>query len=225
MDYYEHNKTPERCLATHRERASIIGQTDKIDQGAAMDLRERKTRASIKQAFLALRAEKSLERITVRELVERAEVGKATFYLHYRSVYDLSDALQREAIAEIVGAIAEPEAYLAAPDRVTRQLFEAFRTHADVVDVLFSGEQAGVLAQSVEHAMRLRVAEQFPQVETDPRVSALFTFEIQGGYYAYRAARARDSEAQVGASPAEQAAVDAIAQAALAITGLIRADG
>lgn len=151
-----------------------------------MDLRERKTRASIRRAFLDLRAAKPLERITVRELVERAEVGKATFYLHYRSVYDLSESLQRQAIDEIVGAIQEPEAYLTAPDRVTRQLFEAFRDRSELIDVLFAGEQAAVLAQSIEAALRQRIADRFPSVGDDPWNDALLTFEIQGGFYAYR---------------------------------------
>ncbi len=208
-----------------------------------MDLRERKTRASVKRAFLALRAEKGLERITVRELVERAEIGKATFYLHYRSVYDLAESLQREAIDEIVGAIREPEAYLSAPDRVTRQLFEAFRDRSDLIDVLFAGEQAGVLSQSIEAALRQRIAEQFPAAEADPWNDALLTFEIQGGFYAYRRMVRRDAGASAGARAAEAAplgeksvaplspearaaagreAVDAISAAVRAVTDLMR---
>ena len=47
-----------------------------------MDLREKKTKRSIAAAFLALRAAKPLERITIRELAEKAEISKATFYLN-----------------------------------------------------------------------------------------------------------------------------------------------
>ena len=43
-----------------------------------MDLREKKTIRDIQDAFLQLRARKPLERITVRELVELAEIGKST---------------------------------------------------------------------------------------------------------------------------------------------------
>lgn len=214
-----------------------------------MDLRERKTRASIRRAFLDLRAAKPLERITVRELVERAEVGKATFYLHYRSVYDLSESLQRQAIDEIVGAIQEPEAYLTAPDRVTRQLFEAFRDRSELIDVLFAGEQAAVLAQSIEAALRQRIADRFPSVGDDPWNDALLTFEIQGGFYAYRrvvrhgapadaalpapagadaAGEKRGAREAAGAGDAladGQDAFDAICAAVRAVTGLMRGEG
>ena len=52
-----------------------------------MDLRVKKTKNSIINAFLKLRAKKSLERITVKELSDLAEINKATFYLHYKDIY------------------------------------------------------------------------------------------------------------------------------------------
>ena len=50
-----------------------------------MDLREKKTKRSIKNAFIKLRSSKPLERITIKELVDLAEISKATFYLHYNN--------------------------------------------------------------------------------------------------------------------------------------------
>ena len=67
-----------------------------------MDKREIKTKRSIKNAFLKLRSKKSIEQITVKELAEEAEISKATFYLHYRDIYDLSDTLGTEVIENIL---------------------------------------------------------------------------------------------------------------------------
>ena len=138
-----------------------------------MDLREKKTRASIRRAYLELRAEKGAGRITVRELADRAQVGKATFYLHYRSIYDLSEALQREAIGMIVAGIEEPAALLTAPDRASWQLFSSFEKHRELIDVLFRGEQAAVLSQGIEEAVRERLQEILPDACDNPRLSAL----------------------------------------------------
>ena len=66
-----------------------------------MDLREKRTKRNIKNAFISLRKTKALERITVKELAELAEISKATFYLHYCDIYDLSDQLQKEVIQDI----------------------------------------------------------------------------------------------------------------------------
>lgn len=53
------------------------------------DLRIRKTRAAIHEAFLLLLQKKKLEKISVKELCETAMIGKGTFYLHYTDIYDL----------------------------------------------------------------------------------------------------------------------------------------
>ena len=55
-----------------------------------MDLRIQKTRNSIINAFLELRSRKPIEKITVTELAELAVINKATFYKHYKDIYDLS---------------------------------------------------------------------------------------------------------------------------------------
>ena len=66
-----------------------------------MDLRVERTRRHIAEAFLALRAQKPLERMTVKELAARAEINKATFYLHYRDIYDLMEHLENEFFTEL----------------------------------------------------------------------------------------------------------------------------
>lgn len=53
-----------------------------------MDLRIEKTRQSIVNAFIALRSGKPLEKITVKELCEKAQINKSTFYFHYADIYD-----------------------------------------------------------------------------------------------------------------------------------------
>ena len=46
------------------------------------------TRANLTRAFWELFLEKPVEKITVREIAERAGYNRATFYLYYRDVYD-----------------------------------------------------------------------------------------------------------------------------------------
>ena len=63
-----------------------------------MDLRIEKTRQSIINAFIALRSGKPLEKITVKELCEKAMINKSTFYFHYADIYELSDFLETEIV-------------------------------------------------------------------------------------------------------------------------------
>ncbi len=150
-----------------------------------MDLREKKTKRSIQNAFLQLRSHKPLERITVKELSELAEISKGTFYLHYKDIYDLSEHLQNEVIQKILDTILHPELILSAPAQFTKELYAAFYAHQSLIDILFSGTQTSVLPLQIEKKMREYIYQLVPHAREQTRLSILLSYQIQGGYYAY----------------------------------------
>lgn len=71
-----------------------------------IDLRVRKTREAIKNAFKEMICEMTAEKITVKELSDRARIHRKTFYLHYTSI----EALYQDIMSEIAdGYYAEIE--------------------------------------------------------------------------------------------------------------------
>jgi AcrR family transcriptional regulator len=48
------------------------------------DRRVRRTRRILHEAFISLVLEKGYERITVQDILDRADVGRSTFYAHFR---------------------------------------------------------------------------------------------------------------------------------------------
>jgi len=54
-----------------------------------IDNRVRQTRAALLRALPALMSERGYERITIQNVIERAKVGRATFYAHFGSKDDL----------------------------------------------------------------------------------------------------------------------------------------
>lgn len=60
------------------------------------DLRVQRTKRNIRDAFVELRKIKEINEITVVEIAKRAMINKATFYLHYRDIFDLEEKLEDE---------------------------------------------------------------------------------------------------------------------------------
>lgn len=150
-----------------------------------MDLREKKTRRAIYNAFLKIRTTKPLEKITVKELAEEAEISKATFYLHYKDVYDLSDSLQNETIKNIIDNIEEPQSMTESPEKVFVSMINAFKANQSLVDILFSSSQYAKLPILVEQAIKEKVFEVKPEFRDDTIISTKLSFMIMGCFYAY----------------------------------------
>ena len=56
------------------------------------DLRVRKTKKALFDAFMRMVCEKTIDEITVNELCEAADIRRATFYKHYSDKYDFLTA-------------------------------------------------------------------------------------------------------------------------------------
>jgi AcrR family transcriptional regulator len=65
------------------------------------DRRIIRTKRMIRDALTVLMEEKGFEGITVRDLTDRANINRGTFYLHYRDKYDLLEQSEDEIITEI----------------------------------------------------------------------------------------------------------------------------
>lgn len=58
-------------------------------QPGRTDLRIRRTRERLGAALIALLQDKSMDEVTIRGVLVRADVGRSTFYVHYRDKDDL----------------------------------------------------------------------------------------------------------------------------------------
>ena len=73
-----------------------------------MDRRQRKTREAIFNAFTELLSKKDFNQITVGEIIEKADVGRATFYAHFET----KDFLLKEFCEELFCHIFDSENYI-----------------------------------------------------------------------------------------------------------------
>ena len=69
-----------------------------------MDRRQRKTREAIFNAFTGLLSQKDYTQITVGEIIDRADIGRATFYAHFETKEILLKEFCRELFCHIFDA-------------------------------------------------------------------------------------------------------------------------
>lgn len=150
-----------------------------------MDLRVARTRRHIVTAFLELRAQKPLERITIKDLAARAEINKATFYLHFHDIYDLSDTVERDIVSSVIAHIQKPENLVFQPSQAIRELTDAYLAQKERIDVVFSGEQRPHLVKLIEESIRQRLYEKYPQWKDDLDTNIMLSYCIYGSYHAF----------------------------------------
>lgn len=158
-----------------------------------MDLRVQRTKRNIINAFLELRAARPIEKITVKELSERAFINKATFYIHYRDIYDLSEQLENEAIETILNDLPQPENLFTDPKKWIRDLTVALQNPGKIYDILFSGSRKTVLLERLEYNIKNHIYRDFPEYKDNLEKELLFTFLIQGSFHAFLSHPKEDS--------------------------------
>lgn len=67
-----------------------------------MDRRQRKTREAIKRALIELLGEKDISKITTKDIAERADINRSTFYLHYVDAYSVLESIQQDAANTVI---------------------------------------------------------------------------------------------------------------------------
>lgn len=87
--------------ATLPLKLSIIEERLVHRKMAKVDRRILKSQEAIKKAVIELMSEKGFDNVTIQDISDRANVHRATIYLHYQDKFDLLDKLIEEHIHEM----------------------------------------------------------------------------------------------------------------------------
>ncbi|XEC94430.1 TetR/AcrR family transcriptional regulator C-terminal domain-containing protein [Paenibacillus tarimensis] len=126
-----------------------------------MDRRKAKTKRSLRQALIEVMEERGVERITVSALIEKADINRSTFYLHYADAPDLL----RQVKAEIWEGLKQrmeqlnPYDYLSyaarnMPDPTMVKIIEYFAEHADFFKVILGPKGDPAFARDIKEFLK-----------------------------------------------------------------------
>lgn len=135
-----------------------------------MDRRQKKTRKAIFAAFTSLLAQKEFEHITVGEVIERADVGRATFYAHFETKEFLLKELCEELFCHVfdaANAVGGHEHIFAchAPDSVFLHLFQHIQRNDNGLLELLSGKSSDLFLRYFKKDLVQLVKSRLPVFE------------------------------------------------------------
>ncbi len=65
------------------------------------------TKERIRDAFFQLFATKKIERISIKEITDLAQLNRGTFYVYYKDIYDLLEKAEDELLEELIQRLRE----------------------------------------------------------------------------------------------------------------------
>ncbi len=134
-----------------------------------MDRRQRKTREAIFNAFIELLSKKNFAQITVGEIINKADIGRATFYSHFETKDFLLKELCEELFCHIFDSLSSEEESehrhifdCDAPDSVFLHLFMHLQKNDNNILELLSCENNELFLQYFKSNLQSLVASQQP---------------------------------------------------------------
>lgn len=135
------------------------------------DRRVRRTQHLLAEALIALTLEKGYEAVTIRDITERADVGYATFFRHYRDKDELLQDVVDVVLTELTDMFSAKQTHLD-PVMVGVLLFRYVQERSEVIRVLLRSHV--LLDHVVEIAAENVLREHTPASESPvpPEIAA-----------------------------------------------------
>ncbi|MFD7842339.1 TetR/AcrR family transcriptional regulator [Nocardia sp. NPDC059764] len=151
--------------------------------GPVDDRRVRRTRAALHRALIELMLTRPYARITVRDIIDRADVGRSTFYAHYRDKDDLLLVSCIEHVrAEISAQVARhPDPPPLLPIEILFRLIDA---HPEVYRPLVGPRANATVLRSIRQMYAELLTEHLaPLLGPDPAAASVTITFLSWGLY------------------------------------------
>ncbi|MGM9632541.1 MAG: TetR-like C-terminal domain-containing protein [Eubacteriales bacterium] len=137
----------------------------------------------IRKAFMALLTEKDISKITVTDIVNRADINRSTFYAHYPDVRGLIEEIENNIIEKMKDLLAQFEfhTFFTNPTPILLQLSQYLQNDEEFYRIL-------ILANGADRFME-KLADVFMQymkedAEIPKEIRTSEMFEIRTCYFA-----------------------------------------
>jgi AcrR family transcriptional regulator len=157
-------------FATERTGPDRSEKETAVSRPPKPDRRIERTKAALREALVRLMTEKGYEAITVQDIIDRANVGRATFYAHY----DGKEALHDAALDGLADMLRERSAALRASGAdgtlaCCTAMFEHAHSHRALYRGLVSRRGGATVLHGIRKRMAMLVREELVPTEKKRR--------------------------------------------------------
>lgn len=143
----------------------------------SIDRRVRRTRRALQDALIQLILENGYDSVTIEEITDRADLGRTTFYLHFKDKEELFmhaiDSICEDFIkkhSELLAAIDITKNNIKKPQynfdkRILYHIFAHARDNADLYIVMMRGEGGARAAQHFSNIIRDETIKRLNQIK------------------------------------------------------------
>lgn len=123
----------------------------------AIDRRVPRTKGLLQQALMSLILKKDYAAITIKDICDTANVGRSTFYAHFKSKDDLKrsglDKLRNQLLDRQRDALSKPGDIRDRSFHFSLSMFEHARDHRDLHRALVSGRGGAIAHRSIRQML------------------------------------------------------------------------
>ena len=141
-------------------------QTYRKMKSTKPDRRVNRTRRLLREALLALVMEEGYDAVTIEEITDRADLGRTTFYLHYRDKEDLLlesiETIADDLRIQVDEYIHQTETETNSPNAVLL-IFQHAADHASLYRIILRGGAANSVLSRIREMLSDAALEFFEQ--------------------------------------------------------------
>lgn len=126
-----------------------------------VDRRKARTRKQLHDALIALILERGYDNVTIQDITDRADLSRATFYLHFRDKEELMLSGLHDVFDEIARSMRDltPDNFTFQGNAPSLLIFRHAGEHRDIYRVMLKARTAGVFADDIKGYLARRFRE------------------------------------------------------------------
>ena len=153
------------------------------------DQRAKRSSQMLYEALAILMHEKPFGTISVKELVDTAQVGRATFYRNFDEIEDIlrmrCDQVFDELITYVVAYRQEDRSH--EPSKLLKPMLRYFYLHSDIIDLLLQAKRIDILQDSFREraqgiraqvAQQMQLSEEYMAYSAEIRINVMIAIVI-----------------------------------------------